>query len=54
MVLTGAIVDELGLPDVFSGRTIFRAGPGCVYCNQIGYSDAGIIEVLPITDEVTE
>ena len=55
MVLSDAMVDELGLPDVFSGRTIFRAGPGCVYCNQIGYSGRqAIIEVLPITDEVTE
>jgi type II secretory ATPase GspE/PulE/Tfp pilus assembly ATPase PilB-like protein len=55
IVLTDAMVDELGLPDVFCSRSIFRAGPGCVYCNQLGYSGRqAIIEVLPITDEVTE
>ncbi len=55
MLLTDAIVDELGLPDIFCNRSIFRAGPGCVYCNQLGYSGRqAIIEVLPITDEVTE
>jgi type II secretory ATPase GspE/PulE/Tfp pilus assembly ATPase PilB-like protein len=54
MVLTDALVDELGLPDVFCGHSIFRAGSGCVYCNQLGYSGRqAIIEVLPITDEVT-
>jgi type II secretory ATPase GspE/PulE/Tfp pilus assembly ATPase PilB-like protein len=54
MTLTDALVDELGLPDVFCGHSIFRAGPGCVYCNQLGYSGRqAIIEVLPITDEVT-
>ena len=54
MVLTDAVVDELGLPDVFCGHSIFRAGSGCVYCNQLGYSGRqAIIEVLPITDEVT-
>jgi type II secretory ATPase GspE/PulE/Tfp pilus assembly ATPase PilB-like protein len=55
MLLTNAIVDELGLPDIFCDRSIFRAGPGCAYCNQLGYSGRqAIIEVLPITDEVTE
>jgi type II secretory ATPase GspE/PulE/Tfp pilus assembly ATPase PilB-like protein len=54
MTITDALVDELGLPDVFSGHSIFRAGSGCVYCNQLGYSGRqAIIEVLPITDEVT-
>jgi type II secretory ATPase GspE/PulE/Tfp pilus assembly ATPase PilB-like protein len=54
MILTDALVDELGLPDVFCGHSIFRAGSGCVYCNQLGYSGRqAIIEVLPITDEVT-
>ena len=54
MTLTDALVDELGLPDVFCGHSIFRAGSGCVYCNQLGYSGRqAIIEVLPITDEVT-
>jgi type II secretory ATPase GspE/PulE/Tfp pilus assembly ATPase PilB-like protein len=54
MILTDALVDELGLPDVFCGRSIFRVGSGCVYCNQLGYSGRqAIIEVLPITDEVT-
>jgi type II secretory ATPase GspE/PulE/Tfp pilus assembly ATPase PilB-like protein len=54
MVLTDALVDELGLPDVFNGRSIFRAGAGCAYCNQLGYSGRqAMIEVLPITDEVT-
>jgi type II secretory ATPase GspE/PulE/Tfp pilus assembly ATPase PilB-like protein len=55
MNLTDLLVDELGLPEVFCGRTIFRAGSGCSYCNQLGYSGRqAIIEVLPITDEVTE
>jgi type II secretory ATPase GspE/PulE/Tfp pilus assembly ATPase PilB-like protein len=55
MILTAALVDELGLPDIFGGRSIFRAGAGCVYCNQLGYSGRqAMIEVLPITDEVTE
>ena len=53
--MTQAIVDEVGLPNIFSDRSIYRAGPGCVYCNQLGYSGRqAIIEVLPITDEVTE
>jgi type II secretory ATPase GspE/PulE/Tfp pilus assembly ATPase PilB-like protein len=55
MILTDALVDELGLPDVFASRSIFRAGSGCVYCNQLAYSGRqAMIEVLPITDEVTE
>jgi type II secretory ATPase GspE/PulE/Tfp pilus assembly ATPase PilB-like protein len=55
MLLTDAMVDELGLPDIFSGHSIFRTGPGCVHCNQLGYSGRqAMIEVLPITDEVTE
>jgi type II secretory ATPase GspE/PulE/Tfp pilus assembly ATPase PilB-like protein len=55
VLLTAQIVDELGLPDVFSGHTIFRAGSGCVHCNQFGYAGRqAMIEVLPITDEVTE
>jgi type IV pilus assembly protein PilB len=54
-LLIEQMVDELGLPGVFSGRSIFRAGPGCVHCNQVGYSGRqAIIEILPITDEVTE
>jgi type II secretory ATPase GspE/PulE/Tfp pilus assembly ATPase PilB-like protein len=49
------MVDELGLPEVFCNRTICRAGAGCAHCNQFGYSGRqAIIEVLPITDEVTE
>jgi type II secretory ATPase GspE/PulE/Tfp pilus assembly ATPase PilB-like protein len=49
------MVDELGLPDVFCSRTIYKAGPGCAYCNQLGYAGRqAMIEVLPITDEVTE
>ena len=55
VLLTAQMVDELGLPDVFSGHTIFRAGSGCVHCNQFGYAGRqAMIEVLPITDEVTE
>jgi type II secretory ATPase GspE/PulE/Tfp pilus assembly ATPase PilB-like protein len=55
MLLTEQLVDELGLPNVFSGRTIYKAGPGCVHCNQFGYAGRqAMIEVLPITDEVTE
>ena len=55
MLLTPQMVDELGLPEVFSGHTIFRTGPGCAHCNQLGYSGRqAVIEVLPITDEVTE
>ena len=30
MIMTDALVDELGLPDAFCGRSIFRAGSGCV------------------------
>jgi type II secretory ATPase GspE/PulE/Tfp pilus assembly ATPase PilB-like protein len=55
MLLTDALVDELGLPNIFCGHSIFRAGAGCVYCNQLGYAGRqAIIEVLPITDEVAE
>jgi type II secretory ATPase GspE/PulE/Tfp pilus assembly ATPase PilB-like protein len=55
MLLTEQLVDELGLPNVFSGRTIYKAGSGCVHCNQFGYAGRqAMIEVLPITDEVTE
>ena len=55
MLLTDQIVDELGLPDVFCGHSIYRAGPGCAQCNQFGYvGRQAMIEVLPITDEVTE
>lgn len=55
MLLTDQMVDELGLPDVFCGHSIYRAGPGCAHCNQLGYAGRqAIIEVLPITDEVTE
>jgi type II secretory ATPase GspE/PulE/Tfp pilus assembly ATPase PilB-like protein len=55
MLLTDQIVDELGLPDVFCGHSIYRAGPGCAHCNQFGYvGRQAMIEVLPITDEVTE
>jgi type II secretory ATPase GspE/PulE/Tfp pilus assembly ATPase PilB-like protein len=55
MLLTDQIVDELGLPDVFCGHTICRVGSGCAHCNQFGYAGRqAIIEVLPITDEVTE
>jgi len=55
MLLTDQIVDELGLPDVFCGHTIYKAGSGCVQCSQLGYAGRqAIIEVLPITDEVTE
>jgi type II secretory ATPase GspE/PulE/Tfp pilus assembly ATPase PilB-like protein len=55
MLLTGEMVDELGLPDVFSDHTIYKAGSGCVHCNQFGYAGRqAMIEVLPITDEVTE
>jgi type II secretory ATPase GspE/PulE/Tfp pilus assembly ATPase PilB-like protein len=55
MLLTEQMVDELGLPDVFSERSIYKAGPGCAYCNQFGYTGRqAMIEVLPITDEVTE
>jgi type II secretory ATPase GspE/PulE/Tfp pilus assembly ATPase PilB-like protein len=54
-LLTEQMVDELGLPGVFSDRSIYRVGPGCVHCNQVGYSGRqAIIEILPITDEVTE
>jgi type II secretory ATPase GspE/PulE/Tfp pilus assembly ATPase PilB-like protein len=54
-LLTDQMVDELGLPDIFSGRSICKAGPGCAYCNQLGYAGRqAMIEVLPITDEVTE
>jgi type II secretory ATPase GspE/PulE/Tfp pilus assembly ATPase PilB-like protein len=49
------LVDELGLPEVFGNRTIFRVGAGCAHCNQFGYSGRqAMIEVLPITDEITE
>jgi type II secretory ATPase GspE/PulE/Tfp pilus assembly ATPase PilB-like protein len=55
MLITEQLVDELGLPNVFSGRTIYKAGSGCVHCNQFGYAGRqAMIEVLPITDEVTE
>jgi type II secretory ATPase GspE/PulE/Tfp pilus assembly ATPase PilB-like protein len=55
MLLTDQMVDELGLPDVFSNHTIYKAGSGCVHCNQLGYAGRqAMIEVLPITDEVTE
>jgi type II secretory ATPase GspE/PulE/Tfp pilus assembly ATPase PilB-like protein len=55
MLLTDQMVDELGLPDVFCGHTISRAGSGCVHCNLFGYDGRqAMIEVLPITDEVTE
>src|SRR6201993_2026308 len=55
MLLTDQIVDELGLPDVFCGHSINRAGSGCAQCNQFGYvGRQAMIEVLPITDEVTE
>jgi type II secretory ATPase GspE/PulE/Tfp pilus assembly ATPase PilB-like protein len=55
MLLTDQMVDELGLPDVFCGHTISRAGSGCVHCDQFGYlGRQAMIEVLPITDEVTE
>jgi type II secretory ATPase GspE/PulE/Tfp pilus assembly ATPase PilB-like protein len=55
LTLTEQMIDELGLPYVFAGRTIFKAGPGCGHCAQFGYSGRqAIIEVLPITDEVTE
>jgi type II secretory ATPase GspE/PulE/Tfp pilus assembly ATPase PilB-like protein len=55
MLLTDQIVDELGLPDVFCGHSIYRAGPGCTHCSQLGYAGRqAMIEVLPITDEVTE
>jgi type II secretory ATPase GspE/PulE/Tfp pilus assembly ATPase PilB-like protein len=55
MLLTDQIVDELGLPDVFCGHSIYRAGPGCAHCSQLGYAGRqAMIEVLPITDEVTE
>ena len=55
LLLTDQMVDELGLPDVFCGHSIYRAGPGCAQCNQLGYAGRqAIIEVLPITDEVTE
>jgi type II secretory ATPase GspE/PulE/Tfp pilus assembly ATPase PilB-like protein len=55
MLLTDEMVDELGLPDVFSNHTIYKAGSGCVHCNQLGYAGRqAMIEVLPITDEVTE
>ncbi|MBW0000344.1 MAG: Flp pilus assembly complex ATPase component TadA [Verrucomicrobia bacterium] len=49
------MVDQLGLPDVFDGHEIFKAGPGCSRCDHLGYAGRqAIIEVLPITDEVTE
>jgi type II secretory ATPase GspE/PulE/Tfp pilus assembly ATPase PilB-like protein len=55
MLLTDQMVDELGLPDVFCGHSTYRAGSGCVHCNQLGYAGRqAMIEVLPITDEVTE
>jgi type II secretory ATPase GspE/PulE/Tfp pilus assembly ATPase PilB-like protein len=55
MSMTDQMVDELGLPDVFAGHTTFRAGSGCVHCNQFAYvGRQAMIEVLPITDEVTE
>ena len=55
MLLTDQFVDDMGLPDIFCGHTVCRAGPGCVYCNHLGYAGRqAIIEVLPITDEVTE
>ena len=55
VLFTGAMVDELGLPDVFSNHSIFRAGSGCVHCDRLGYTGRqAMIEVLPITDEVTE
>jgi type II secretory ATPase GspE/PulE/Tfp pilus assembly ATPase PilB-like protein len=51
MLLTDQMVDELGLPDVFCGHSICRAGPGCAQCNQLGYAGRqAMIEVLPITD----
>jgi type II secretory ATPase GspE/PulE/Tfp pilus assembly ATPase PilB-like protein len=55
MLMTDQKVDELGLPDVFAGQTIYRAGYGCIHCNQFGYAGRqAMIEVLPITDEVME
>jgi type II secretory ATPase GspE/PulE/Tfp pilus assembly ATPase PilB-like protein len=55
MLLTDQMVDELGLPDVFANHSIYKAGPGCAYCSQLGYAGRqAMIEVLPITDEVTE
>jgi type II secretory ATPase GspE/PulE/Tfp pilus assembly ATPase PilB-like protein len=55
MLLTAQMVDDLGLPDVFAGHTVQRVGSGCVHCNQFGYTGRqAMIEVLPITDEVTE
>ena len=55
MLLTDQMVDELGLPDAFSNHTVYKAGSGCVHCNQLGYAGRqAMIEVLPITDEVTE
>jgi type II secretory ATPase GspE/PulE/Tfp pilus assembly ATPase PilB-like protein len=53
--LDAEMVDQLGLPDVFAGHEIFKAGPGCSRCGHLGYAGRrAIIEVLPITDEVTE
>ena len=55
MLLTDKMVDELGLPEVFCGHSICRAGSGCLHCNQLAYTGRqAMIEILPITDEVTE